>query len=171
VACASLFGQGCGEALDRSESPGAADLTAEKALRAIESCQAQASECFVNQDAAVCEEQVRSCLMSLLPEAGTPPSRPERDGGNPSDDRPADGGKPIPPRDGSPPSNPGSPDASDRILPDAARRALTDPVGNDAGPVVHACINDLRTCIASGIRPSACAEESRACLLALRDGD
>jgi hypothetical protein len=55
-------------------------------------------------------------------------------------------------------------------LPDAARRALTDPVGNDGGPAVHECVNDLRACLATGIRPSICAEESRACLAGLRDG-
>jgi hypothetical protein len=150
VACA-LFGLGCGQAQGESESPRPADLTTENALRAVESCQAQARDCFMRGvDANVCEEQLRSCLLSPLPEAGTPPARPARDGG-------------------TPPDHP-SPDAAHRTLPDAAKRALTDPVGNDGGPAVHSCVNDLRACLASSAKPSVCAEESRLCLSALRDG-
>ena len=181
VACASTFGQACGQSPDATESPRSADLGTEEALRAVESCQAQARDCFATHDAIVCEEQLRSCLLSRLPDAGTPPPRSDRDGGPPGNDHARDGGKPTPPRDGAPPSDPPSrdgsappdrpaPDAAHRMLPDAARGALTDPVGNDGGPAVHSCVNDLRACLASGTRPSVCAEESRVCLSDLRDG-
>jgi hypothetical protein len=149
VACASVFGPGCGQAQDESESPRPTDLTTESPLRAVESCQTEARDCFASGgDANVCEEQLRSCLLSHLPEAGTPPPRPERDGGPHSH----------------------SPDAAHRTLPDAAKGALTDPVGNDGGQAVHACVNDLRACLASSAKPSACAEASRRCLSVLRDG-
>jgi hypothetical protein len=188
VAWASLLGQGCGQAADAIGSPAPVDLSAEDALRVVESCQAQARDCFAHGDAVVCEEQLRTCLLSALPDAGappprpeagarpprpeggTPPPRPDPDAGRADDDHRSDGGKPNPPRDGGPPSDPRSPDAGYRALPDAARGALTDPVGNDGGPAVHACVNDLRACLATGIRPSICAEESRACLSELRDG-
>jgi hypothetical protein len=182
VACASVFGLGCGQAQGESESPRPTDLAIENALRAVESCQAQARDCFTSGgDANVCEEQLRSCLMSLLPEAGTPPPRPERDGGPAENDHGRDGSRPMPPRDGAPPSDPPSPeggtppdhpspDAAHRTLPDAAKGALTDPVGNDGGPAVHSCVNDLRACLASSAKPSVCAEGSRICLSDLRDG-
>ena len=188
VALASLIAQGCGQASDVTEPRAPADLSAEDALRAVESCQGQARDCFVNGDAAVCEEQLRSCLLSALPdggapprpeagtrpprpEGGTPPPRPQPDAGPPDDDHRPDAGNPNPPRDGGPPADPPSPDAGTRSLPDAARGALTDPVGNsDGGPAVHECVNDLRACLATGVRPSICAEESRACLSGLRDG-
>jgi hypothetical protein len=182
VACASVFGLGCGQAPGESESPHPTDLTTENALRAVESCQAQARDCFTSSgDANVCEEQLRSCLLSLVPDAGTPPARPERDGGPPGNDQGRDGSKPTPPGDGGPPSDPPSPDggtppdhpspdAAHRTLPDAAKGALTDPVGNDGGPAVLSCVNDLRACLASSAKPSVCAEEDRICLSGLRDG-
>jgi hypothetical protein len=171
VACASVFGLGCGQAESESESPRPADLTTENALGAVASCQAQARDCFTSGvDANVCEEQLRACLLSLLPEAGTPPPRPERDGGPP---KPTGDGEPPsdpPSRDGGTPPDRPRPDAAHRTLPDAAKGALTDPVGNDGGPAVHPCVNALRACLASGAKPSVCAEESRICLSDLRDG-
>jgi hypothetical protein len=188
VVWASLFGQGCGQAVDATESPRPADFSAEDTLRVVENCQAQARECFASANAAACEDPLRSCLLSALPDAGAPPPRaeagtrpphpeggtppphPDRDGGPPDDDHGRDAGKPNPPRDASPPGDPPSADAGLRTLPDAARGALTDPVGNDGGPPVHDCVNDLRACLATGMRPSICAEESRTCLASLRDG-
>jgi hypothetical protein len=190
VTCVSMFGQGCVQSVDSPQSSGSGDLSAEEALRAIESCQAKARDCFANSDPVACEEQLRACLLSSLPEAGTPPPHPERDGatpppppprdagapphpdpdaGPPDDDHGPDAGRPTPPRDGAPPSDPPSADAGIRTLPDAAKGALTDPVGNDAGPDVLSCVNDLRACLATGARPSTCAEDSRVCL-SRRDG-
>lgn len=179
TACVSLFGQGCGQSPDDQKPASVVDLAAEGALRVVEGCQAQARDCFANGDAIACEEQLRSCLSGLVADAGgppphperdgsTPPPRPERDGGGPDDDPPSDGGKPA--RDGSPPSDPGSPDAGRRELPDAAKGALTDPVGNDGGPATLACVNALRACLASAAKPSTCAEQSRVCFSGARDG-
>jgi hypothetical protein len=185
VTCVSVFGQGCGQSIDSPQSSGPADLGAEEALRAIENCQALARDCFVTSDAVACEEQLRACLLSSLPDAGgptphperdaaTPPPHPERDAGSPphpdpdagppDDDHDRDAGGTTPPRDGSPPSDPPSHDAGIRNLPDAAKGALNDPVGNDGGPAVLSCVNELRACLATGARPSTCAEDSRVCL-------
>jgi hypothetical protein len=189
VACAGAFGQGCGQSNDPGPSARTEDPNA-IALSAIESCQTQARDCFASSDSAVCEDQLRDCLLARLPDAGTPPPHPEHDGaappphpehdGDPDDDD-VDGGKPArdgappgpnPPHDGAPPDppDPRSPDAGRPPLPDAAKGALTDPVGHDGGPDQLACVNALRACLATATRPSTCAEQSQQCLGGGRDG-
>src|SRR5690348_14809179 len=42
----SMFAQGCGQSIETAESPSSSDPGAEAALRTVESCQAQARDCF-----------------------------------------------------------------------------------------------------------------------------
>jgi len=91
-------------------------------------------------------------------EAGRPDDLPEPDGGHENESE-HDGGPANPPPNGG----------AHPAMPEAAVNALTNPVGNDGGPAVLSCVDDLRACLATDTKPSACAETAQACLRALHD--
>jgi hypothetical protein len=168
VVWVGLLAQGCSQASESSESAVITDESIDEALRAVRNCQAQARACFADAGGADCEEQLRSCLRSTLPEGGTPNAHSERESGRP----PArtDAGGHSEQDDDAAPTHPLPTDAAHPSMPEAAVRALTNPVGPaDGGPAVLSCVDGLRACLASDVKPSTCAEEAQGCFADLRD--
>jgi hypothetical protein len=142
VAWAAFTAQGCGATVGTTDPIGTTDNSADQALRAVNSCQTQARACFADGGGTACEEQLRACLGSLVPDAGH--------GGGPDDDA-------------EPPEPPES-DGGRPPIPDASHPATPDPAA-----AVLACVHTLRACLGSATKPSTCAENAKACLLAARD--
>ncbi len=144
----------CGQAAD----PGATESSSSSsdALNTVVGCQNANRSCEATTKApaglAACRQELGACLMSLLPEGGSPPFEPPQ----------LDAG--FPPR----PPRPTLPDAG---LPDRGFDAgfpVPPPViFPDAGvPPQSSCLEDLRSCLLSKTDPATCATDARTCLTA-----
>jgi len=192
LAYAAFLVPGCGQGADSPEPTESTDPDAAEALTAVQNCQVQARSCFQEAGAPArsadggpsaamtCANDLRACLLSVLPDAGARPVLPDAgrlvfprfDGGFV---RPPafDGGFPRPPAfDGGfqPPAFDGGlprPPAFDGGFP---RPPAFDggfprpPVADASVPPAITCIDDMRTCLASQMDPMTCADQARTCL-------
>jgi hypothetical protein len=165
VTWAALLSGGCGAGVVSAESSGTT-TTDQESLLAVQACQAQARACMSSGGGSACEDKLRACLSSSLPpDVDSTPERVSHEAGQPEAEEDAHPEHPDPE-----PAE--KPDAGRRALPDAAVSALTNPVGRaDAGPAVLSCVDALRSCLASGAKPSTCAETARGCFTAAHDND
>jgi hypothetical protein len=149
----------CGQGAEPQTSESTGSTT--DALNGVLGCQAQAFACAADaaaSPAAVtsCESDLRTCLMGLLPDAGTLPTLPTlpglptRDAGLPT--KPLDAGLPTKPLDAGLPTKPGLP--APPTLPDAGLPAQT------------VCLLDLQSCLGAGTTPTTCATAAQTCLTA-----
>jgi hypothetical protein len=139
IATTSLL-MGCGQgAQDGDERPGKSS----GALGTVDDCIAQVRSCAADAssaaDGAACEQQLKTCLSTLLPDASAPPS--------------FDAGLPSLPDAAVPPVPP---------LPDAGVVTIPDAGATVAG--VQACIAALGACLSSSTDPTTCADQVRTCL-------
>jgi hypothetical protein len=167
---AVCWAPGCGQNNDVGQETNGTDQAADEALRAVRTCQAQAHDCVNDGGGAACEEQLRACLSSILPDAGPPTEHPEHDAARSNEPKAHDdAGHEGESDDDAEPSRGGPPDAG-HAMPEAAVNALTKPVGHDGGGAMLGCVDDLRACLASDAKPSTCADDAQSCLKALHDG-
>jgi hypothetical protein len=147
--------------------PSESTVSASVALSAVQTCQAQAFACAADAQAPSaltgCNQELGSCLVSLLPDAGPPPlptlpAPPALDAGFPRPVLP-DAALPTLPSGGPPP--PPSFDAGS--LP-----ASPPPPAFDAGVLSQAsCFSALQQCLTAGTVPTTCGSQAQACLAAV----
>jgi hypothetical protein len=164
-------------------SPGGSESTvsASEALATVQSCQAQAFACAADAQApsaaVACNTDLRDCLISLLPDAGSLPAPglptpPSFDAGLPRPPVPSfDAGLPrpvLPPLPTLPsldaglllPPLPTFP-SFDAGLP----RPPLPPVSFDAGlPTQAGCLTSLQSCMLAGASSTTCAADAQTCL-------
>jgi|SRR5579872_2778291 len=163
IGSAAFILGGCGQGPAGSEVS-TSDNGTDQALTAVDTCQDQMHACVTDGGGQACEDQLRACLMAILPsgqpDAGdhAPSSPPGLADGGPAHPDNGDGGVAHGANDGGTPARP--------PLPDAAVAALTNPVGNDkdGGSATLACVDVLRSCLATASRPDTCATSFKSCL-------
>jgi hypothetical protein len=161
-------------------SPGGSESTvsASEALATVQSCQAQALACAADAQApsaaVACNTDLRDCLVSLLPDAGSLPAPglptpPSFDAGLPRPPVPSfDAGLPRPVLPPLPSLDAGLIRPPLPTLPsfDAGLpRAPLPPVSFDAGfPSQAGCLTSLQGCILAGTSSTTCASQAQTCL-------
>ena len=142
---ALLLLAGCSQGPD--ESTGVARSSeGSQALSVAQSCQQQAKTCATSATTpaalSACEQQLRACLLALIPDAGIPPIPP------------IDFDAAVPPV-----TLPPLPDAS--IPPIHVPPVVIPDAGSFPG---SACIQSLESCLASSTDPATCATQVVTCL-------
>jgi hypothetical protein len=153
----------CGQAADPSSNLGL-DGT-DTALQTVIGCQTQAFACAADAQApsgfTSCNDGLRACLASLVPDAGglfAPPTLPSFDAGFPTLPTPRlpvfDAGLPPPPTRTFDAGFPTLPTPPPVVFPDAG------------APSEAVCLANLQTCLTSTFDVTTCAAGARTCLTA-----
>jgi hypothetical protein len=158
--------QACVQPTETASSEQATDQSIDDALRAVQSCLAPLHACLADGGGSDCEEQLRACLASAVPDAGAATPELGHDGGHPVEHATSDGGNHA---EGDEDAESERRDGGRPPLPEAAMNAQAHSIGRTGGPAALACVDTLRACLVSAVSPSTCAEDARACLLGLRD--